>query len=141
MFILENKPDSLIIPDDIQLELDDEAYTGRLHYCSATYDDGCRGPLCRMQNRDAGRRNSMRKAVKKGESYTPLYKLREYLTPINRDEVLYQLALLQRDQILLARRQASKDTQVAYQAAYRKTQRELKKAALETFNEEFAQPA
>ena len=133
--VLTYKPDSLTIPDDVEAELNDPAYAGKMHFCASTYRDGCRGPLCRMMNRDRGRQNVMRKAKARGDTYTPCLKLREYLEPINRDEVLYRIAMLQRDQILAERKAVSQANLKAYQTAYRQKLRDEKAQGLAKFEE------
>lgn len=41
-----------LFPDDIAAEIEDERYLSSTHGRASTYNTGCRGPLCRMANRE-----------------------------------------------------------------------------------------
>lgn len=92
-------------PEDVAAELADERFKTLSHYASATYDLGCRGPLCKMLKRDKMRRISQKRAESAGRVYKPAYKLRETLVPDNRDELLYQIVIAHRDERKAHRKQ------------------------------------
>lgn len=45
---------------EILFELTDERFAGRTHMSRKTYDDDCRGPLCRKMERDRSRKRYQR---------------------------------------------------------------------------------
>lgn len=56
----------------VEAELADPDYTGRDHHDLHTYNEGCRGPLCRKRSRDYGReRYRSVKAVPAQEHHRP----------------------------------------------------------------------
>jgi hypothetical protein len=58
-------------------ELNDPVHAGKTHYRKATYAAGCRGPLCRKAERDAGRMRTKQKAEAAGREYKPEMRSRE----------------------------------------------------------------
>jgi hypothetical protein len=70
---------------DIYDELTAEVFITRQHYSRATYAKGCRGPLCRMAERDRGRKRSEKKAQDKGREYNPNEEIRK----ADRDALLW----------------------------------------------------
>lgn len=59
------------LADDVRDELSDEAYSGRSHYSRATYAKGCRGPLCRLAEKERGRRRNAARAEAAMRRYRP----------------------------------------------------------------------
>lgn len=55
------------LPWDVQLELSDPFYTDRTHGKKPTYQSGCRGPLCRKNERDTKRREYRARMKKLGK--------------------------------------------------------------------------
>lgn len=59
------------LADDVKAELSDEQYSGRSHYSRATYAKGCRGPLCRLAEKERGRRRNAARAEAAERRYRP----------------------------------------------------------------------
>lgn len=59
------------IPKDVRDELRDPRYFHRRHYSTATYAQGCRGPLCRLAETHKARRRTESRAAAEGREYVP----------------------------------------------------------------------
>jgi hypothetical protein len=82
------------LPEDVREELTDEKFSSRLHYSRATYAKGCRGPLCRLAERDRGRDRSERQAEQAGRDYEPNEEERERRgSDYEKDKKLYKIVV------------------------------------------------
>lgn len=62
------------IPVEVLEEINDPGYLNRVHGRPATYNAGCRGPLCRKMNRDRARQVYEKSQIQSGKevkSYGP----------------------------------------------------------------------
>jgi hypothetical protein len=76
------------MPEDVRLELLDPKYLTRTHHKKATYAKGCRGPLCRKEEREEGERKRQALALSAGKEYKPK---KRTAGDIHRDELLNKI--------------------------------------------------
>ena len=60
------------LPADVLEELQDERFKSRTHHKKATYAVGCRGPLCKKEERDLARAETEANAIAAGRTYNPV---------------------------------------------------------------------
>lgn len=73
------------VPLDVRLELSDPLYTDHTHGRKGTYSAGCRGPLCKKNERDTKRREYARRIWQNEGREVQVRKSR---VERNRDELL-----------------------------------------------------
>lgn len=97
------------LPDDVRAELEDPRFSGRTHGIRGTYakcykdgGKGCRGPLCRKAERDAGHERYAARQARRGAVRPARIGLRDEDVRA-RDEELSRIQLWHEGQIELAR--------------------------------------
>lgn len=97
------------LPDDVREELNDPRFEGRVHGIRGTYakcyrdgGKGCRGPLCRKAERDAGHEKYTRRQAARGATRAPRIGLRDDEVRA-RDEELAKIQLWHAGQMELRR--------------------------------------
>ena len=87
---------------DVRAELDDPRFLNRSHGARHTYNDGCRGPLCRLTIKLRKRARTERAAQAEGRTLTET-KPREY----DRDDLLLAIIKWHKENVILRRLEAA----------------------------------